>query len=247
MTLLAAIDIRRSRRKYLAIPICADVRNKLEALAKEYCVAANIRVEFVWDNGSAFNGLRKSYGMFSGVQNYIGLVADKDDTETIEKLGYYGELLTLHAVALGLGTCWVGGSFSRKICPINLSGNEIVICTITLGHTQEQDSFKEKLIRGITHRKSKTAEEMMTSDAPVPDWFMTGMRTVQKAPSAVNLQPVIFSFKDGKITASIKNVSDIGSVLDLGIAKAHFELGAGCGKWSFGDGAEFSIDLEKSK
>jgi hypothetical protein len=157
----------------------------------------------------------------------------------IEKLGYYGELIALHAVALGLSTCWVGGSFSRKLCPFKLSDGEIVICTVTLGYAAEQDSGKEKFIRKMTHRKTKTAEEMMKSDASTPDWFMNGMRTIPKAPSAVNRQPVMFSYCDDKATAEIQKPTDIGTLLDLGIAKLHFELGAGNGKWNFGNGAEF--------
>jgi hypothetical protein len=239
ITLLEAINVRRSRRKYCATPVDVAMIEKLEALAQEYCSNAGIRMELVWNDGSAFNGLRKSYGMFSGVRNYVGLIAKKDDFMTIEKLGYYGELMTLHAVELGLSTCWVGGSFSRKMCPFKLTDGEIVICTITLGYAAEQDSGKEKFIRKLTHRKTKTAEEMMKSDAPASDWFMNGMRMIPKAPSAVNRQPVVFSYCDGKVTAEIQKPTDIGTLLDLGIAKLHFELGAGNGKWNFGNGAEF--------
>ena len=82
---------------------------------------------------------------------------------------------------------------------------------------------------------------MIKTDVPAPDWFMDGMRTVQKAPSAVNRQPVMFSYCDGKVTAGIQEPTDIATLLDLGIAKLHFELGAGCGKWDFGNDAEFVL------
>lgn len=240
MTLCEAIDSRRSRRKYLTTPINNDIIEKLQSLAIEYSQKANIRIEFVLNDASAFNGLRKSYGMFSGVRNYAGLIADKDDFTSMERLGYYGEILTLHAVSMGLGTCWVGGSFDRKMCPFTLSGNEMIICTISVGNVNDQSSLKEKLIRSVTHRNTKTIEQMLVSDKPVPEWFMAGMRAVQKAPSAVNRQPVLFSFKDDKVTAGVKDYNDIGSVLDLGIAKAHFELGVGRGTWDFGNNAEFT-------
>lgn len=241
MTLCEAIDLRRSRRKYLATPLDSEIAERLQALANEYAQKANIRIEFVFNDGSAFNGLRKSYGMFSGVRNYAGLIANKGDFASIERLGYYGELLTLHAVSMGLGTCWVGGSFDRKMCPFVLSGDEMIACAIAMGNVPEQDSLKEKLIISVIHRKTKAIEQMYISDIPVPmpDWFMSGMRAVQKAPSAVNRQPVLFSYEDGKVTAGVKDFSDILSVLDLGIAKAHFELGAGRGTWDFGNNAEF--------
>jgi len=240
MTLEQAIDIRRSRRKYIPKPLEPFIAEKLRALAEEYSKAGNIRIELVLNNGGAFRGLRKSYGMFSGVEHYAGFVANKNDVEAIERLGYYGELFMLHAVALGLGTCWVGGSFDRKDCPFALSGDEMVMCTITLGYTQEQNSMRERLIYGITHRKTKSAEEMTQADAPAPNWFMAGMRAVQKAPSAVNRQPVVFSYIGGKVKAAIPDIKNTGAVLDLGIAKLHFELGAGGGIWRFGNGGEYN-------
>lgn len=66
------------------------------------------------------------------------------------------------------------------------------------------------------------------------------MRAVQKAPSAVNRQPVVFTYKGGIVTALVENTVGDGFALDLGIAKLHFELGAGGGTWAFGNGAEFT-------
>jgi len=243
MTIHEAIDVRRSRRKYIPEPLDSTIVEQLRALAKEYCQAGNCRMELVFNNGSAFNGLRKSYGMFSGAEHYAGLIADKNDAEATERLGYYGELFMLHAVALGLGTCWVGGSFSRKECPFELTPNEQIVCTISLGQTPEQNSFRERLIYNITHRKTKSMEDMYVSDSPVPDWFISGMRAVQKAPSAVNKQPVVFSYKEGKVTATIANPTNSGNLLDMGIAKLHFELGAGGGKWAWGNGGGYTREL----
>jgi len=236
MTLLEAIDIRRSRRKYLPDPIDAQTKEALQALAAEYSEAANARIELVFDDPSAFDSLRKTYGMLTGVHNYAGLIARRDDPQVAERLGYYGELFMLRMVAMGLGTCWVGGSFDRACCPFALSDGEKIVCTITLGYTREKNSLRESLIYGVTHRKTKTIEQMISADVPVPDWFMAGMRAVQKAPSAVNRQPVVFSYKDCVATAGMDNTGD---PLDLGIAKLHFELGAGGGQWSWGNGAAF--------
>ncbi|MCL2508586.1 MAG: nitroreductase [Oscillospiraceae bacterium] len=244
MTLLEAIDLRRSRRKYLSDPIPPDMAESLIALADEYSKSGGMRMELVFSDGAAFNGLRKSYGMFSNVQNYAGLIADENDFSAVERLGYFGELFMLHAVSTGLGTCWVGGSFDRGSCPFQLTGGESVVCVITLGYTPQRDSPREKLIRGVTHLKTKSAEEMTDADSPVPGWFTDGMRAVEKAPSAVNRQPVMFSCREGKVTAGIKDAGSF-SMLDLGIAKLHFELGAMFGdgilrgKWDFGNNAEF--------
>lgn len=159
------------------------------------------------------------------VRHYIGLIANDDDPHSNEKIGYYGELLVLHATTLGLGTCWVGGTFSKSKVPFELAENERVACLITIGNVEETSSFKEKFFHNMTHRKVKPKEEMFTSDEQVPNWFLSGMAAVQKAPSAMNKQPVTFSYQDGCVKASVKNETVYFVLFDLGIAKLHFELG----------------------
>jgi len=237
MTLLEAANIRRSRRKYDESSIAPELAQTLQAYAKQYSEQASARIELVFDNGRAFDGLTKSYGLLAGVRHYAGLICKKDDVLAIERLGYYGELFMLQAVALGLGTCWVGGSFSRANCPFDIADDEQLVCTITFGHCAAQDNLRERVIQSITHRKSKCAHEMMNVVGEVPEWFMAGMHAVERAPSAVNKQPVRFTLKDGVVQAGLHNSE---SWLDLGIAKLHFELGAGGGTWEFGDGATFT-------
>jgi len=244
MNLIEAIEARRSRRKYLGTPIDSGAVSTLRELAAEYSAAGNARMELVLNDGEAFRGFRKSYGMFSGVNDYAGLIAGKGDAVAAERLGYYGELLILRATAMGLGTCWVG--MGRSDLPFSLSENEKLVCTIILGNAAEKDSFKERLIRGVAHRKTKSAREMFAGDSPPPDWFMRGMKAVEKAPSAMNRQPVMFSWKDGKASAAVDVPAKPSGVLDasllhvdFGIAKLHFEIGAGGGKWKWGNGGGF--------
>ena len=239
MDFTEAIESRHSRRKHNGTPIDPQVASKLQELIDEYNKEAGVRMELVVNNGKAFNGFAKSYGMFSGVNDYVGLFAGKNDPTAAERLGYYGEMLLLNAVAIGLGTCWVGGTFSRSNMPFALQDDEKLICTIVIGNVEAKDSFKEKLIRNLTHRKTKSADEMYVSDSPVPDWFMDGMKAVQRAPSAVNRQPVMFSYKCGKVSAEVKNASEASYALDFGIAKLHFELGSGGGEWAWGNNAGF--------
>jgi len=239
MTLLQAVNIRRSRRKYIPTPLDTQKAAKLLELIEEYNQLGGFRIELVLNNGKAFNGLLKSYGMFSGVNDYIGLLADNNDASSAEKLGYYGELLVLHATAMGLGTCWVGGSYRKSDCPFDIGENERLICAIVVGNVAEKDSPKEKFFRYVTHRKTKGAEDMYEADTSPPEWFRNGMLAVQKAPSAVNRQPVFFTYKDGKIIAAVKDISDTATALDFGIAKLHFELGAEGGKWERGNNGEY--------
>lgn len=246
MTAANAIEIRCSRRKYDGTPIAASPISEINSLIRQCVEKEGLNIQLVLDNGAAFNSFTKSYGMFSGVTNYIGLIADKKVENCAEKLGYYGELIVLHATNLGLGTCWVGGTFDRSLCPFELSPDENIVCVIVIGNAPADLSVKEKLIHRIIHRKAKAAEQMFKADGQVPEWFMAGVRAVQKAPSAVNRQPVIFTYspENDKVTAFVENINDDGYAIDLGIAKLHFRIGAGGGTWDFGNHGSFARDAE---
>jgi nitroreductase len=242
--LIEAIETRRSRRKYLPIALDPASAKTLQELINNITGREPLKMQLFIDDGNAFDGFKKSYGMFSGVRNYIVLIGDSTDALSMEKFGYYGEQLVLQATALGLGTCWVGGTFDRKACPVKLDANESIVCAITVGAISPELSKKEKLIRWATHRKTKTAEQLYTSDGSVPDWFLAGIKAVQKAPSAVNRQPVIFAYDAdiaGTVTASVQDITVEGIAFDLGIAKLHFEIGAGGGEWDFGNGGKFMV------
>jgi len=239
MTLLEAIDIRISRRKYLDVPVDEAAAQKISGWIAQYKKDGGVDFRLVLNDGAAFDGFLKSYGMLSGVKNYVGLIADGKDKHSQEKIGYYGELLVLNMTAIGLGTCWVGGSFDRKSCPFVLSDSEKIACTVAFGYVDDNLGKKENFIRNMTHRKSKTVNDMLISDDPaLPEWLLDGMRAVEKAPSAVNRQPVKFSYQKGVVTAGVDNFDGDGFAADLGIAKAHFDIAAG-GRFGFGNNAEF--------
>lgn len=240
MTLMEAIDIRISRRNYKPEPLANADAEKLWAVITEHTKDA--RMELIVGDGRAFAGLTKSYGMFKDVQNCIVLVTNALDADSGEKLGYYGELVILNAIAMGLGTCWVGGTFDKKLIPVTLAENEKIASVITIGYVSESQTGKERFIRKVTHRKSKTVEQMSITDTQPPYWFINGVTAAQKAPSAVNRQPVVFSYKNGEVSASVKDMSVAMIPLDLGIAKLHFALGAGNGKWQWGNGGKFIIE-----
>jgi hypothetical protein len=232
-----AIDIRCSRRKYLNTPIDYGFANKLKALVKELGATGGVNMQLELNNGEAFKGLR-SYGAFSGVSNYIGLIEDKTDKFSKEKLGYYGEFLVLHATDLRLGTCWAAGTFDRSLCPFKTQDNERIAALIAIGNTPGEKTVKEKLIHSVTHRRRKAPDEIFESDTTPPKWFMRGIYAAHKAPSSINRMPVMFVYRKGEVIARVPD-TDETFLIDLGIAKLHFELGVGSGKWDWGNGAQY--------
>ena len=249
-TIQEAIKVRRSRRAYSPEPLPEEIIQELQELLDVYNALGQVDMRMVINNGKAISGVRNSYGLFSGVRNYLGLIAYGNDTASYEHLGYYGEAWILRATMLGLGTCWVGGTFNRGLIPFALSDDKKIICTIPFGYVSDEPSGREKLIKRFTGRSSKTIEEMVSQESDeLPDWFNAGMEMVQRAPSASNKQPVLFTYKEAVASASVSHASDqiLDSslfpavtnemlALDFGIAKLHFEIGVVGSDWDLGKG-----------
>jgi len=235
---LEAIEQRKSRRTYLGAPIISENAKILRGLIDELNAKYELSMALIENGKKAFDSIGKSYGMFKGVRSLIALQGLKNDENLKEKLGYCGEMIALKATKLGLGTCWVGGTFDRKSDVFKVSENEALICVITIGNVPAENTIKEKLVYKMTHRKTKPAEDFFASDTRVPDWFIQGIEAVQKAPSAMNSQKVKFEYKNGTASAFVPD--NYGAdLIDLGIAKLHFELAAG-GQFSLGNYGTFS-------
>ena len=237
MTLLEAIYQRISRRTYLSTPIEKDKIDRIGELIKQYNSLSGLTIEFIEDGSTAFNGLAKSYGMFKNVRSLLIFKGDKNDTYLKEKVGYYGELLILEAIKLGLGTCWVGATFDRKDEVFSVKENEDLVCVITVGTVAAEVTTKEGFIRKITHRKKRPLEYFYHSDVTPSQWFINGVKAVQIAPSANNRQAYRLEYKEDRATIKIEDKS-VYDLIDLGIAKLHFEIAAD-GKFGYGNPAAF--------
>lgn len=231
---LEAIELRQSRRAYLPQPLDSTQLTKLKSEIEECNKESGLSIQLVEGAGEAFSGFTLGYGMFQGVRSYFALVGKTSDEHLREKAGYYGEKLVLEATKLGLGTCWVGGTFNRSRCACTIHEDETLVLIITVGAIPTKKPLRENAIYKLAHRGTKSLEQLYTCDTPVPDWFLKGIKSVQKAPSAVNLQPVLFHFEKDQVWAEVKN-TNLYQLVDLGIAKLHFELGAGNGTFELGN------------
>ena len=81
--------------------------------------------------------------------------------------------------------------------------------------------------------KGKQPEAVMRADSPVPEWFQKGIDSALLAPTAMNQQKFTFSLKGNTVTA--KAGMGFYTKVDLGIAKYHFEVGAGKENFRWGD------------
>jgi nitroreductase len=220
MTLLEAISVRHSVRKYIDKEFPADIIAALQDKIAECNKVGNLNIQLVQNETRAFTGML-SYGQFSGVKNYFVMVGKKSkDLE--ERVGYYGEQLVLLAQTLGLNTCWVGLSYRKVPEAYNVDKDEKLVCVIALGYGETQ---------GVAH-KVKSVEQVSNASDLTPAWFKKGVEAALLAPTAVNQQKFSFEYigmKDNKhIVKAKKGFSIFGyTSIDLGIAKCHFNIVVG--------------------
>ena len=245
MTLLEAVFARHSVRAYLPEPLTSDQRRELEKAVEQCCRRSGLHLQLICGRPEPFASLRKSYGLLKGVHSYLVFAGPAEDPDLEEKCGYWGEELVPTAAAMGLGTCWVGGTYDRESCLCHLAEGEQLICVAALGHTPEERGGRERLIALASKRKSKSQSELARNMSGAPSWFMSGIASVQRAPSARNRQGYRFLWReDGTVEARVTEHSAF-SMVDLGIAKYHFELGAHGGQWTWGDGGVFQKAAEE--
>ena len=221
MTLLEAIQSRHSVRKYIDKPIDEESASILHNKVKELNKEGNLHIQLVTNEPKAFKG-KMAYGTFSGVSNYLAMVGKKAD-DLSERIGYYGEQLVLLAQTLGLNTCWVGLTYNKVKGAYTVGEGEKLCCMIALGYGNEPGR----------NLKRKTAQKVSNASNITPKWFNDGVAAALLAPTAVNQQKFRFEYlgPDADNIHRVKaerGISLIGyTKMDLGIAKLHFEIGAG--------------------
>ena len=221
MTLQEAIEARHSVRAYKDQPLAADVVKVLEEKIAVLNREGKLHIQLIQNEPKAFWGTMAKYGKFRNVGNYIVMAGQKAD-DLDERVGYYGEQLVLLAQTLGLNTCWVGLSYSKVPGTYVLDEGEKIACYIAIGYGETQ---------GVGH-KIKTVEQVSNVSDITPLWFKKGVEAALLAPTAVNQQKFSFEYvgtsNNRHQVRAKKGFSMIGyTKMDLGIAKYHFEIGAG--------------------
>ena len=221
MTLQEAIEARHSVRAYKDLPLSDEIVKVLEDEIVKLNKEGQLHLQLILNEPKAFQGTLAKYGKFRNANNYI-VMAGKKAEDLDERIGYFGEHLVLLAQTLGLNTCWVGLSYSKVPGTYELGEDEKIACYIAIGYGETQ---------GVSH-KIKTVEQVSNASDITPSWFKKGVEAALLAPTAVNQQK--FSFEHIGVKNNChqirakKGFSMIGyTKIDLGIAKYHFEIGAG--------------------
>lgn len=223
-----AIEQRTSRRSYKNQAIENQKIDQIEALIQVLNEESGLHIQFVHDGHRFLSGFKASYGMISGRPSMIALVGNSSNPELKRKVGYYGEFLVLECVSLGLGTCWLSGTFDRQECrnAIQLEEGEDLVCVIAVGLVPNNKTIKENLISQVGKSKPSFEELLSEKDSTPPLWVARGIEAARFAPSAVNKKPTAYRFQKNEVFVYAAKKNRDNEEIDLGISMAHFQLGA---------------------
>ncbi len=200
------------------------------------------------ENMTALKSL-STYGFIRGAAGFI-IGAIKDVPNNLEDYGYLMEASILYATGIGLGTCWLGGTFNKSTFAkaISVGEDESVPAVAATGYIASKRRVMETVVRwgaGADNRKPWEALFFQKDfDTPLPpkdagEWA-EALEMVRLGPSASNRQPwrivreknadfFHFYLQRSKGYAA-RNATFFGMAdlqrVDMGIAMCHFEMAA---------------------
>jgi len=181
-----------------------------------------------------------TYGVIKGTNTYIAGIIKQDGHEV--ELGYQLEKLVLYATSLGLGTCWLGGTYNRKDFEnyLSLVDKESLVILIAIGYKKDKLSMMDSAVRFVAKsNQRKPWEEIFFNESiehalnkELLGDYSTVLDLVRIAPSASNKQPWRIVKRDKYYDIYLCRTPGYGIVgydiqlNDIGIAKCHFECSA---------------------
>lgn len=207
-----AIPKRVSCRAYTASPTAGDWAALCFTAGRYEMPGA--RLQLLRVDESLFTGTLLSTGRVTGCTAIAAVIASSAVPQSKVNAGILGEAFCLEATALGLGTCWMTGTYRRKLLTLPLQSGEAILGIIAVGYPADG-----AIQPG--NRRRKPLERLCRGDIRQwPEELRKAARAVQMAPSAMNLQPWEMSLEGARFMLDASDRSQ----LDLGIALCHAEL-----------------------
>lgn len=243
-SVLDLMQKRTSVRTYSKTPIEPDKLNEMEHFLKHNAnnpFGANVRFSILKSTDTQEK--LGTYGFIRGAHTFFAGCMRNGDRD-LEGFGFAFEKAILYATSLGLGTCWLGGTFKRGafLKAMNPSDNETLPAASPLGYVSDRRSMIEQVVAASAGARKRKEFDLLFFDGDfskplqLEDGLLkTCLEMVRIAPSASNKQPWRAVQKDHCIhfyLAETKNY--VGNTrfgfcmqrIDLGIAACHFMLAA---------------------
>jgi hypothetical protein len=245
MSIIETINKRTSCRTYSNKPIEPEKTEALKTFLTENTASpfgSEVRFELLnaQEPGMSEGRTPGTYGVIKGAGHFIA-GAVKNRWKAMEDFGYCMEKNILKATALGLGTCWLGGTFNRSgfAEKMNLAGTELLPAVSPVGYPGDRRSMIDRGFRFIagSNRRRSWDELFFDGDIESPlskesaGSYETPLACVRIGPSASNMQPWriikgndIFHFYLRRTPGYKAILGDIKlQNIDMGIAMCHFE------------------------
>lgn len=153
LPMLEAIRIRRSVRTYEARSLSPELRREIEALLSEpqpgYFGGRPRFALIERDRARRDEKVRLgTYGFIKGAPYFIAGAIERGPRAEAD-FGYRMEKIVLEMTRRGLGTCWLGGTFSREEYAriLRLDGTSWVPAILSLGYPAATRGIVERIIR----------------------------------------------------------------------------------------------------
>ena len=238
------VKARYSVRTYQERPLSAEAKEQINACIASLSNPFSVEVRFrlLETETAAHSEKLGTYGMIKGAKDFIG-AAVPGGAFALEALGYDFEKLILYAAHLGLGTCWLGGTFNRSkfAAAMHVTENELFPAVSPVGYPAPQKRLAESLARrmvkadqrkdwGTLFFKNNFTVPLEKGDAGE---YLFPLEMLRLAPSASNKQPWRILLSENAIhfyEAKTPGYSDRAAFdiqrVDMGIAACHFHLAA---------------------
>lgn len=224
MDLFNAIKQRRSVRTFNGQVPSQDILQCLETTI-ESVRNTGYRLETLYTRLSENIG---SYGIIKNAPAWLVLITD-GRPGSILRCAMEAEKIVLQLTGQGIGTCWIGGTFSNKdvASKLSIGANEKIAAVIPFGIAADKPRLTEKLQSSLIHSKTrKPFSTLFKVDDNAPEVVSKVLEAVRLAPSAVNAQPWRIEVDASGCAVFHSNTDNKYTMLDMGIALAHFALAA---------------------
>lgn len=202
---------------------------------------AKVRFKLIDSKDSLDKGIKLgTYGMIRGASSFIASACEKHDM-SLEELGYELEKFILYATSLGLGTCWLGGTFKKSEFSkaLELKNAELLPIVTPVGYPNKNKSILDTLIWKVTAARSRKSwdeiffnksfnKALSESDA---GGYKEALEMSRLAPSASNKQPWRIIKDDDTFHFYLCHAKGYNAStgfdmqkIDMGIIMCHFDL-----------------------
>lgn len=239
-SVIEAIERRRSVRNFSYMPVSPEQQEQLRQFLATLWNPFNCPVEFHLLDRQAEPGAQQlgTYGVIQGAQYFVGATVGPDGPN-LEALGFEFETVLLFLTQMGLGTCWLGGTFDRRgfAGAMDIDPAQLFPIISPYGYAADKPHLKEKAMRAMikADQRKDFTRLFFKDDFTVPlqaeeagPWAVP-LEMVRLGPSASNKQPWRILVRDGRlhfyecqsVGYSTAFPYDIQRI-DMGIAAAHF-------------------------